>query len=245
MSALTVPAVAVAILLAAFVKGAIAFGFPTIATPLLALVVDVKTAVGITILPNIVMDVIQVARRRGFVATIRRWAVLLAFGMVGTVAGTRLLVVMPARRATLVLGCFVLLFVVLNSARFTLRVPATWERWLGPPVGLVAGLLGGITNVPGLPIVIFFYALGMDKHEFVRTVAFAFIVYKVIQLGAVTYYGLLTWPLVGMSVALTVVGLGAFALGLRLQDRLDQAMFHRVVRGFLTVLGAWLIVRSL
>lgn len=245
MSALTVPAVAVAILLAAFVKGAIAFGFPTIATPLLALVVDVKTAVGITILPNIVMDVIQVARRRGFVATIRRWAVLLAFGMVGTVAGTRLLVVMPARRATLVLGCFVLLFVVLNSARFTLRVPATWERWLGPPVGLVAGLLGGITNVPGLPIVIFFYALGMDKHEFVRTVAFAFIVYKVIQLGAVTYYGLLTWPLVGMSVALTVVGLGAFALGLRLQDRLDQAMFNRVVRGFLTVLGAWLIVRSL
>jgi len=36
---------AAAVLAAAFIKGAIGFGFPSLATPLLSLVVDVKTAV--------------------------------------------------------------------------------------------------------------------------------------------------------------------------------------------------------
>ena len=44
---------AAVVLGAAFVKGAIGFGFPTLGTPLLSLVVDVKTAVVVLILPNI------------------------------------------------------------------------------------------------------------------------------------------------------------------------------------------------
>jgi uncharacterized membrane protein YfcA len=53
---------AAVVLVAAFIKGAIGFGFPSLATPLLSLVVDVKTAVVLLILPNIVMDGIQFAR---------------------------------------------------------------------------------------------------------------------------------------------------------------------------------------
>lgn len=45
---------AAVVLGAAFVKGAIGFGFPALGTPLLSLVVDVKTAVVVLILPNIV-----------------------------------------------------------------------------------------------------------------------------------------------------------------------------------------------
>ena len=37
----------------------------------------------------------------------------------------------------------------------------------------------------------------------------------------------------------------AFALGLRLQDRLDQRSFNRAVLVFLGGLGAWLVIRSL
>src|SRR5213078_1415615 len=53
----------VAVFLAGTVKGIAGLGFPTLATPLLSLAVDVKTAVALLILPNIVMDGIQFARR--------------------------------------------------------------------------------------------------------------------------------------------------------------------------------------
>ena len=59
-----IPALMAAVVLAAaFVKGAIGFGFPSLATPLLCLVVEVKTAVVVLIVPNIVMDAVQFTRR--------------------------------------------------------------------------------------------------------------------------------------------------------------------------------------
>jgi uncharacterized protein len=230
---------------ASFIKGAIAFGFPLVATPLLALVVDVKTGVALSIVPNVVMDAIQLRRGGDLLGTARRVGVLLVFGFVGTVVGTRSLAIMPASVALAILGVFVLGFVTLNATGLAIRIPATWETWLSPPIGLAAGFLGGVTNVPGTLLVIYFSALGMDKYEFVRSVALCFMSYKLIQLAAVSYYGLLTWPLLGASVVLTLVGLGAFWLGLRVQDALPERIFNRAVLVFLGLLGLSLVARSL
>jgi uncharacterized protein len=242
--ALTAVLVALAILFASFIKGAIAFGFPLVATPLLALLVDVKTGVALTIVPNIVMDGIQAGRRGDMLATARRVGMLIASGFVGTVVGTRLLVALRPGVALAVLGGFVLTFVTLNVSGFSVRVPRRWEPWLSPPVGLAAGILGGLTNVPGTPLVLYFHALRMEKGEFVRAVALSFMSYKVIQLAVVAYYGLLTWPILGASAALTVVALAAFWAGLRVQDALPERVFNRAVLAFLAVLGISLIVRS-
>ena len=231
-------------MLAALVKGAIGFGFPTLGTPLLSLVIDVKAAVVVLILPNIVMDGLQFARRGAPLATVRRFAILLVFGAVGTVVGTRLLVALSSRTATLILGASIIAFVMLGLTGTTPRVPARWEPWLSPVAGLLAGVVGGITNVPGTPLVMYFQALGMAKHEFVSSVSFTFVVYKIVQLGAVVHYGLLPWSLVGVSALLTAVALAGFAIGLKVQDRLEPRTFNRAVLGFLATLGGWLVVRS-
>ena len=206
---------------------------------------DVKPAVVALILPNIVMDGVQARRQGELRRTARRFAVLLVGGAAGTLLGTRLLVLLPSDVAMLILGLFVLAFVVLELVRVSPRVTPRWEPWLAGPVGLLTGILGGLTNVPGTPLVIYFYALRLDKSDFVRAVAFTFIVYKVVQLGAVTYYGLMTGPLLRLSLGLTIVALGGFGLGLRVQDRLEQRAFNRAVLGFLGVLGLWLVVRAL
>lgn len=236
---------AAVVLLAAFVKGAIGFGFPALSTPLLSLLVDVKTAVVVLILPNIVMDGIQFARRGTPLATVRRFAVLLAAGAIGVVIGTRALVVLSPRAATLILGVFVLCYAALNATGLAPRVPAHWERWLSAPAGFAAGVIGGVTNAPAPALVLYFQAIGLSKHEFISSVAFTFFFYKLIQLGAVTWYGLLSWSLLWVSVALTAVALAGFAVGLRVQDRLDQRGFNRAVLVFLAALGTWLLIRSL
>ncbi|HYE92496.1 MAG TPA: sulfite exporter TauE/SafE family protein [Terriglobales bacterium] len=237
--------VAFAVAAAAVVKGAIGFGFPTIATPLVALVVDVKTAVVILIVPNMVMDAVQAVRQGEIPATVRRYAVLLLFGALGTYVGTRLLVVLSVRTATLVLGTVVLSAVALNATRWSPRVPPGWTRWLDPILGTGAGILGGLTNVPGTPLVIYFLALGLAKQEFVRAVAVTFMLFKLLQLGTVVWFGLLTPRLLGLSLLLTVIALGGFYAGLAIQERLDQKTFNAVTLVFLGVLGAWLVLRGL
>lgn len=234
-----------AVLVAAFVKGAIAFGFPTIATPLFALVVDVRTAVAILILPNLAMDVLQAVRRPGLLPVLRRHAVLYVTGIAGTFLGTYWLTRFSDRQAMLVLGLFVLGFVALNASRFSLRVKPSWEHYLAGPAGLVAGVMGGITNAHGTPLVVYFYALGLDKSEFVRAISLAFIVYKAAQLVAVTQAGIMTLDLFWLSVLATVVALAAFGLGLLVQDRMNQRVFNRVILGVLTALGGLLVFRAM
>ena len=235
---------AAVVLAAGFIKGAIGFGFPSLATPLLSLVVDVKTAVVVLILPNIVMDGIQFARRGAPLATLRRLGTLLLSGGVGIVLGTRVLTLLSPRTATLVLGVFVLIFVALSVTGLAPKIPPHWEPWLSPPAGFAAGVIGGVTNSPATALVLYFHGIGLAKHDFISSIAFTFFFYKLVQLGAVTWYGLLPWSLLGVSVALTAVAVAGFAVGLRVQDRLDQRSFNRVVLVFLAVLGAWLLVRG-
>ena len=109
--------VALAVAAAAFVKGAIGFGFPTLGTPLLTLLVDVKMAFLILIVPNIAMDLVQFARAGARAATVRRMMPVVLFGAVGIVMGTHLLALFAARTVMLILGGFILLFVVLSLTR--------------------------------------------------------------------------------------------------------------------------------
>jgi len=202
------------------------------------------TGVVLLILPNIVMDGIQFARRGAPLATVRRFGSLLLAGGVGIVLGTRVLTLLSPRAATLILGLFVL-FVTLSATGLAPKVPARWEPWLSPLAGFVAGVIGGVTNSPATALVLYFQGIGLSKHDFISSVAFAFFFYKLVQLGAVTWYGLLPWSLLWASMALTVVALAGFAVGLRLQDRLDQRTFNRAVLVFLGALGAWLLASGL
>jgi hypothetical protein len=105
--------------------------------------------------------------------------------------------------------------------------------------------MGGITNAPGTVLALYFVAIGMDKREFVRSIAFTFLVIKGAQLLTLTWYGLFGWHLVLGTLGLTAASLAGFALGVRVQDRLDQRTFNRAVLVFLAILGVWLVARAL
>jgi uncharacterized membrane protein YfcA len=233
------------VLLAAFVKGAIGFGFPTVATPLVALASDVRTAVAILVLPNIVMDGVQMVRRPGLIAAARRHAPLLVTGMVGTVVGTQFLRWMSPRALLVSLGALTLTFVVVSLARPAWRLPPRLEGRAGPVVGLATGLLGGVTNVFSLPLAPYLYALDLPKAEFVRTISVAFLGFKLAQLGAVWQVGLMTPRLLGLSAAATLAALVTFRAGLWAQDRVPTAVFNRAVLGFLACVSAVMLVRAL
>jgi uncharacterized membrane protein YfcA len=113
-----------------------------------------------------------------------------------------------------------------------------------PVVGLVVGVLGGVTNVPGTPLALYFHALGLAKAEFVRAIALTFLVFKVVQLGAVWQVGLLDPRLFGLSLGATVVSLVAFRLGLWAQDRVPAEVFSRAVLAFLGVLSVAMLLRA-
>lgn len=237
--------VAVSLLLAAFVKGSSGMGFPMIATPMVALLLDIRTAIAILIIPNLVMDVAQVFRGSFPTAILRRFRWFLLLTIVGVFLGTKVLVMLPIWVLNLTLGVMVLLFVLSNLFRVDFEISRQMERILSPAVGMVSGFLNGMTNAAGPASAIYLYSLRLPKTEFIRSISTIFIITKVSQLLAVSTWNLFTPAILRLSLEVTLFVLLGFYAGLKIQDHVNQQTFNRGLLTLLFVIGVTLVVRSL
>jgi len=242
---LTRAAVAAVFLLASFVKGTTGMGFPLIATPMVALLVDIKTAYALLVLPNILMDTLQILRGRLPWALWRRLFWLLGTTVVGVFLGTRILISVPERFIYLGLALLILAFLGSTYLRIRLRALARWEGWLGPVVGFAGGIVGGVTNVPGPLTALYLLALDFEKRDFVKAMASIILIAKLSQLAAMSRWGLYTGEILRWSTGLAGVALLAFWVGLQVQDRVPQATFTRVLHVLLLGMGVFLAYRGL
>ncbi|HEY1269363.1 MAG TPA: sulfite exporter TauE/SafE family protein [Candidatus Binatia bacterium] len=241
---LTTLGVAAALLLAAFVKGTSGMGFPMIATPMVALLLDIRTAVVILIIPNLLMDATQIFRRSLSIEIFLRFKWLLLWTILGVFLGTRVLVMLPGWILNLTLGVTVLAFVVWSLLRLELRISARLEKILSFVVGIVGGFLNGMTNAAGPVPAIYLYSLRLPKVEFIKSIATIFIVTKLSQLAAVSTWNLFDRARLELSLGVTLFVLAGFYLGLKAQDRVNQETFNRALLAILFAVGVALIWRA-
>jgi uncharacterized membrane protein YfcA len=241
----TTIAVGVALLLAAFVKGTTGFGFPLIATPMVALLLDIRTAITILILPNILMDAAQIFRGSFPSAIIRRFGWLLFLTIFGVFLGTKVLVMLPLWALNLSLGVMILAFVVSNFFRFEPAIPPRLERISSPGVGFAVGFLNGMTNAAGPVLASYLYSLKLPKTEFVRSISTIFMITKISQLAAVSTWNLFNFETLRLSAGVTVFVMLGFYFGLKTQDRVNQKTFNRALLIILFAIGVMLVARGL
>jgi len=242
---LTTIGVAAVLLLAAFVKGTSGMGFPLIATPMVALLLDIRTAVVILIIPNLLMDATQIFRGRLSIAIFRRFKWLLLWTILGVFLGTKVLVMLPGWVLNLTLGITVLAFVAWSLLRVEFNISGQREKILSPVVGIVGGFLNGMTNAAGPVPAIYLYSLRLPKVEFIKSIATIFIVTKLSQLAAVSTWNLFDRATLELSLGVTLFVLAGFYLGLKAQDRVNQKAFERALLALLFVIGVVLVWRAL
>jgi len=100
----------VIILVAGFVHGTLGLGFPLVATPLLALWVDVQTAILVTLLPTVAVNIISLLRGGNWHESIGRYWPLAAYAVLGSVAGTYILIVNDPHPFKLVLAGLIFMY---------------------------------------------------------------------------------------------------------------------------------------
>jgi uncharacterized protein len=242
---LTYVFVGLALLVAGFVKGASGMGFPLIATPTVALLLDIRIAITILIIPNIVMDVAQVFRGGFPYAVFRRFSWFFVMTVIGVFLGTKVLATLPLWVLNFCLGVMVLVFVVSNWLRFEFTISPQLERRLAIPAGFISGFLNGMTNAAGPALAIYLYSLRLPKMEFIKSIATIFIVTKLSQLVAVSTWNLFNWSTLSLSLQVTLFVLLGFYGGLKTQDRINQRTFNRGLLILLFVIGVILLCRAM
>jgi uncharacterized protein len=228
---------------ASMVKGAIGFGFPLLAVPLLSSIMGPKVAIPVVAITTLLSNVLVVRRGGTGRAAGALWP-LLAGTAVGTLAGALLLGVVNPRVASGLVGAVALLYVLATAQRLTLRVPATSVRRTGPAFGLVAGLMGGATGISSPLLASYLHMLRLDKREFVFWITMTFFVVNIVQVATYFRLGMYDGPVLTTAIlACAPMVIGTLG-GLALQDRFEPRLFERIVLTVVFIASANLVARS-
>jgi len=230
--------------LAGLAKGVIGLGLPTISMGLLAVVMLPVEAAAILVLPSFITNVWQMVVGPSLPAVVRRlWPMMLAVCL-GTWAGAGLITGATARYGTALLGAALLLYALTGLASFRLAAKKKQERWLGPAVGAVTGLITAATGVFVIPAVAYLQAIGLEKEELVQALGLSFTVSTVALTINLALAGALHASIAGPAIgALAMAGAGMW-VGQVLRLRMRPATFRRLFFVGLLLLGVYLVVRS-
>lgn len=234
--------VAVVCLLSGFAHGALGFGFPVVATPLVALVIDMKSAIVLLAPVTLVLVVISALRGGGLGELLRRfWFLPLGIAM-GAWLGTRILLAAPPEPFTLILALVILFY--LNVDRLGRGQSETVQR-LRVPFGIafafVAGIFEAIANVAGPMLLVYFMLLGAAPSQIVQTLNLCFSVGKGSQVLTLAASGALSQATWLMVAGLTVPSVAALAAGMRIRDRIDAQTYRAWLRKALWIMAILLI----
>lgn len=228
--------------LAGLMHGVFGIGFPMIATPLLALFMDVQSAVLITLFPTIAVNLLSIYRGGGWGDSIGRFWPLALFAFIGSIAGTNLLVISDPEPFRLVLAAVIILY--LNLHRLT-RLQMNWIEdhiYLSMLLfGLVAGLFAGSVNVMVPILMIFALELGLAMTVMIQTFNLCFLSGKAAQVGVFYGAGFINMEL-GSTIAIgLVLAVLALRIGMVLRDRLNSDLYQNILRKLLLLMAAILI----
>ena len=238
-----------ALVLGGMIKGALGVGLPLVSVPILSLWMPTGRAIGWLSVPVMWSNLVQArggagGDGAGFSAGWRRFRGLIIAQMIVTVLTVGLTASLSARQLNVTLAVAVLCAVALMSFQTRLTVAPKHEFGLGIAVGILAGVLGGASSLTGPVVISYFLALRLPRDEFIRSISLVYLAGSFPTYGAMLAFGRISWGDVGMSVlALLPVYLG-LRMGQSVGRRLNEALFRRIVLGFLVVLATMLLMKE-
>jgi uncharacterized membrane protein YfcA len=229
------------LMLAAFGHGALGFGFPLISTPLLVLMMDMRSAILLTLIPTVLINTASILGERHWREALRTFWPIPVFTIVGSYLGTQLLLSVNPDPFRLLLALVLIGYLV--SDRFTRSEKARYvPRWGMALFGLALGIMAGVTNVFAPAIVVYALFTRMDPNLMVATFNLSFLTSKTGQIaGFVANDAFTREALVLTAWALPPVLLSLW-IGIRVRRRIDQASYKRVLKIALWVITALLII---
>jgi uncharacterized membrane protein YfcA len=231
--------------LAGVVKGVVGLGLPTISMALLALMMTPAQAAALLIVPSLVTNVWQI-RPWGLLGPMLKRLGPMQLGVcLGTLLGAWVLGAPAGAWAVVSLGAALIAYAAWGLAGAHVSVHPPAERWLGPLVGAVTGLVTAATGVFMIPAVPYLQALGLQRDELIQAMGISFTVSTLALAVGLYFNAHYSGAALGASVLMLLPALAGMAAGQRLRHRLSAALFRQCFLGSLILLGIHMIVKEL
>ena len=233
-------AIVAVMLFAGLIHGTLGLGFPMVATPILATMMDVRSAILVTLLPTMAVNIASIVNNKSTLKNTRQFFPLVLFALVGSLVGTSILATTDPAPFRIVLAGLILLYLWNN-----LRIPRQWledHALLAMAFfGLSAGIAAGTTNVMVAILIIYFLSLEIPRSTMVPALNSCFLVGKASQIVVLAIAGLVGFRLLLETAPLALAAVIALLLGQRLHSRIQVSTYQAILRKLLLLLAVILI----
>ena len=242
MDGFSITIVMLTFLLAGGVKGVVGLGLPTVSVALLSAAFGIEAALPLLVIPSFVTNVWQGAVGGHAMVLFRRFGVALALIPAATWVGYHYVFAEAPQAMDRTLGIALLVYAGLGLRAVRLPVPARAEPVSTPLVGVVNGLITGVTGTFVIPIVMYLEALGMDRDAMVQMMGITFAVSTAALAGVLVLHGAYRLETSLVSAVAVVPAIAGMIAGARLRTRLAPATFRRWLLVGLGAIGLKLLV---
>ncbi len=230
-------------LFAAFIHGSIGFTFPMISTSLLAVVTDLQTAIMLTLIPTILVNVVTIISEGNARGAFRQHFPLALFAMFGSLLGTQLLIYTDSEVFKGLLAFSIIFYLISGKLKIKMFWIAVNPKSSRAIFGLAAGVLGGLTNVMAPILIIYALESKYGKRQIIQASNLCFLGGKIVQLIMFSSYGQFSSNELSISMLTVCVVAVALYFGVSVKKKINAALYAKLLKGLLMILASILLVR--
>ena len=232
----------VVILIASMVAGLAGFGAMIISIPLLAMFLDIKTVVPLTILASLSIHfLLLIQLRRHF--EFHNIQPLLIGALPGIVIGVALLKYTSKEIPQIILGITLILYSVYSFVfqGKSFNIKKIWAYLFG----FLSGYLGGAIGAAGPPVIVYTSLRSWSKDLIKATLQGYFILVGLLVLFGQGLIGLINISVLKLYlVALPALVIGTY-IGSQFYTVTREEIYRKIILAFLIALGGLMIYRSI
>ena len=235
----------IAIFLAGLLKGTIGVGFQTVGIAFLTIITDLPNAISLLLIPSLVTNLLQAGSGRDlFTILIRLWPLIVTASMMvwfGSVALTTVSITFLSA----FMGIHLIVYSTLSLFGLRLEVKTKNEWWIAPLIGLINGLLTGMTGIFVVPCVFYFHAIGLRKDTLVQAMGILFTALTLMLIFSLQTNNILTLELSGWSAFAILPAIIGVLVGQLIRKRISEEIFKRIFFFCLILLGSFISFNAL
>ena len=221
-------AILVAFSLGGILKGATGAGAPIITIPVIAAFYDVRIAVIIMVIPNLLTNIGQLYQFR---KTILPKFFTLSFaigGGIGAFLGTILLVNLSIKILTLSVAFIVIVYILLKLIVPSWKLTYEKAKKLVFLMGSLGGVLQGTAGLSAPISITFLNSMKLERNQFIPTISVYFGVMSIFQMPTLYYYNFLNLEIILVSCISTLVLLSFMPIGSWIAKSVSKESFDKI-----------------
>lgn len=227
------------------VKGVVGIGLPLVSIPVMANFIPVHKAIALLILSSFITSVWQSFHGGGFLPSAKRFWPLLVGITAGVAISVSMLATLNIKTLYLILGTIVVVFASVLHRRLVFSVAPRAEPLVAPVVGIMSGLVGGLSMLFAPIYVMYLSGLKLGKEFFVAAVSLANVWATIVLAFAMAKYDLFGGTdFVASLLALIPSSIGVL-LGQWLRRYINEELFRKTLAVVLFLVGLNLVRRAL